>query len=524
MGAFLNSPEGGPWLAAAHRALPRILSAFDTDPLSATRGWGDRFHWAWKLIDFPNSTFQGAAHGLARLLDAGLLPTWLPEKAALCRIATMIEATRNLLRRDGSCEEAFPYESSFCVTALVAFDLLCALDLCGSRLPLHVHEHAAGTLRPMIRFLHRADETHAFISNHLATAAAALFRWARRSGEGRERAEEILDRVLSRQSPEGWFLEYQGADPGYQTLAMYYLADIHACDASDRLAEPLRRSASFLTHFAHPDGSFGGLYGSRNTRFFVPAGLEQLAATEPEAAALCLFMRRSSEAGNTVPLDAIDPGNLIPMWNAWCWAASCASTWTLPETVPLLPCQRSEEIRIRFPEAGIIIDNGPSHYQIINTHKGGVCSAWNKATKCAHHDGGTAARDARERLYTTQAWSPGNRVKETHATCEVEAPLYRLEKKLPQPWQFAVLRTLNCTIMRWRTLGEFVKKLLVRMLITGAETSGAVVRRRIPWGAVPVAEAELLSGEGIKLLPAPGAFSTIHMASQGYWQRQDDAA
>ena len=81
------------------------------------------------------------------------------------------------------------------------------------------------------------------------------------------RVRELLDRILKHQSAEGWFKEYEGADPGYQSLCTYYLADVHRMRPNFDLADPLRESVRFLWHFAHPDGSFGGIYGSRNTRF-----------------------------------------------------------------------------------------------------------------------------------------------------------------------------------------------------------------------------------------------------------------
>ena len=62
------------YLNQVHSVLPRILSLYDTDSSSDTYGMGDRYHWAWGLIDFGNGTYQGAAHGLARLLTHDLLP------------------------------------------------------------------------------------------------------------------------------------------------------------------------------------------------------------------------------------------------------------------------------------------------------------------------------------------------------------------------------------------------------------------------------------------------------------------
>ena len=63
-----------PYLELIHLTLPRLLALFDTDASRETYGMGDRYHWAWGLIDFGNGTFQGAAHGLARLISADLLP------------------------------------------------------------------------------------------------------------------------------------------------------------------------------------------------------------------------------------------------------------------------------------------------------------------------------------------------------------------------------------------------------------------------------------------------------------------
>ena len=200
-------------LEQVHEVLPRLLALYDTNPASTTYGQGDRYRWAWKLIDFGNGTFQGAAHGLARLLRHRLLPEWLAENAARRRIDAMFHGAAALMRSNGSLEEAFPYESSFCVTALVAYDLLSAVEQL---------KPATGTradwlaiVRPMIRFLQGAEESHAFISNHLATGAAALCKWSALTGEpGREQGRSLVASIVAEQHEEGWFREYQGADPG----------------------------------------------------------------------------------------------------------------------------------------------------------------------------------------------------------------------------------------------------------------------------------------------------------------------
>ena len=117
-----------PYLEEIKSNLPRILALFDRDSTSHSHGMGDRYFWAWGLIDFGNGTFQGAAHGMARLWKSGLWPYPTSSVAFVARINAMIHASCRLIRRDGSLEEAFPYEGSYCVTALVSFDFLCTLQ------------------------------------------------------------------------------------------------------------------------------------------------------------------------------------------------------------------------------------------------------------------------------------------------------------------------------------------------------------------------------------------------------------
>ena len=263
------------------RVLPRLLALFDRDPTSPCYGLGDRLYWGWKLIDYPNATHQGAVNGLARLLAANLLPPWLSHRSILERIDSAIAAAGRLVAGDGSLVEAFPKESSFCVTALIAYDILSAAESLRGIVDEGRITAWRSTAAPMIDFLIRNDEHHAIISNHLATAAAALTRAAAAHGHpgAESRAKVFLDRILRHQSPEGWFCEYGAADPGYETLGLCYLADIHCRRPDLRLEDALRRCLGFLVHAAHPDGSFGGHYGSRNTRFVVPGGTFKLSSS-----------------------------------------------------------------------------------------------------------------------------------------------------------------------------------------------------------------------------------------------------
>ena len=83
-----------------------------------------------------------------------------------------------------------------------------------------------------------------------------------------------------------WPLEYDGFDPGYETLGIQYLARYWEKTRDARVLASLRRAVAFFAHAVHPDGSVGGAYGSRHTRLYFPAGFEILAGEIPEAASV----------------------------------------------------------------------------------------------------------------------------------------------------------------------------------------------------------------------------------------------
>lgn len=511
-----------PWLDQIYQTLPRLLSLYDMDPISPTRGQGDRYRWAWKLIDFGNGTFQGAAHGLARLTRAGMLPPWLSEDEVLEYIDLIFFGTGQLMRSNGSLEEAFPNEGSFCVTALVAFDLLSAVELLDSVLTVDKKNKYLETIRPLIVFLKKNDETHAFISNHLATASAALFKWSIIAGEKSRKAQTLLDAILDEQSAEGWYREYEGADPGYMSLCVYYLADISRMTGQERLKESLSRGLDFLAYAAHPDGSFGGEYGSRNTRFYYPAGIAWLASCSSSALGLHIHMAQSVSEMRCVGLTSIDEPNLIPMFNAFAWAAVLekdlqTNTHSLP-----VASDSGKLFQKYFPEAGILFVNRPEYYLAVNVHKGGTCVVCDR-NKGKHDIPGALIQDRKGNFYTTQLPDAASDVVLTDTSLEVVSTFQRVHHDLPSPFQFIVLRSLCLTVMHNPLLLKLIKKILVRMLITGKKSLPVQNRRTIVFNRLVEHSDEILSKVGTmekyEVIKTEVVYRAYHMASSGYWQR-----
>jgi hypothetical protein len=357
--------------------IEHALTLLDRDPFSRTAGCFDRLYWGWKLKDFPDATLQRLVYPLVRyyygvekgLCDEAVFMSW---------IVRVFGHIRRVQHTDGSFDQAFPQEHSHGAAAFLLFDMARTYQIIRDRLDEKTRSEAFETMRRTGDYLATREEEHGFISNHLAGAAAALHALFQVTGEPgyRERAEYYVHTVISRQSPEGWYVEYGGADPGYQTLAIYYLADYYFATGEKTVLESLRKAVDFVSYCTHPDGSFGGEYGSRNTEVFYPGGFARLQKDIPLAGSVLGFMMEKIGAGNTVNLNTVDTGNLAPLLSNYLEAAGYAGEKSGPDREDI-PFRRKPFIK-DFRDAGIVVYNGEKDYAVVGVSKGGVIKEFDK--------------------------------------------------------------------------------------------------------------------------------------------------
>lgn len=501
--------------------LPRILALFDNSKISKTFGIGDRTFWGWKLIDFPNGTFQGAVHGLARLVSFNMLPDYISSASIVNRIVNIIRETDKIIRPDGSTEEAFPYESSYCVTGLVAYDFLSALILLKDRLDEVTFNELTEVVKRLITFLLKNKEEHAIITNHLATVVAALTKWDHIVGsDSSHKINELLKTIYTNQSSEGWYSEYGGADPGYQTLAIYYLADANTFLKSKKLDESLEKSLEFLSYSIHPDGSFGGVYGNRNTRFFYPGGLELLKHKFPICRKILFQMRKSIEEMRVVCLLSMDEQNLIPMFNSYVMAAELIRDNDLKLQDYILPYSDPKTFVKKYSKAGVYFIKTPKGYSWLSLSKGGSFGVYDVESGKSSIDYGSLYEKDGE-YYSTQN-NCAEIVSETESQLKLKTRISKVNQMLPSPLKFIILRLLNIGPMRIKPLGEIVKKILVHLLVTNKKGSIGYIVRTFNYNSESLLVEEHCSVDSLNRIDAINPYYCIHMASQGYWQVSDD--
>ena len=99
-------------------------------------------------------------------------------------------------------------------------------------------------------------------------------------------ANDKFEHIAASQDPEGWFNEYGGPDIGYLSLAIGYLAKYFQKSGNERVLPVLTRAVNFISHFVHPNNTYGGEYASRDTEYLMPDGFEILAPRSETANAI----------------------------------------------------------------------------------------------------------------------------------------------------------------------------------------------------------------------------------------------
>ncbi|WP_141047382.1 hypothetical protein [Aliarcobacter cryaerophilus] len=495
--------------------IQKLLNLYNTDKFSATYGYADREFWGWKTKDFTNATLQGGIHSLAIFLKLGLFEK-NQEIAILEIIDSSILAIEKIKDKNGSLVEAYPSENSFCVTALVAFDILSAINYLDDRLDKNIKQKYFSVVQPLINFITKNGEEHAIISNHLATGVAAIVLWNHLTGDNNQRDKELLQIIYDHQSAEGWYREYEGADPGYQTLCTYYLSCAYEITKDKMLLESLKISANFLSHFIHPDGTIGGLYGSRNTEVFYPAGIVALSGEIEEFALMAKYLEPNGQ--HLLPQN-IDIGNYIPFLNSYALAAlKYDEVKENIEKIDDKPFYAKNEEK-DFKQTGIYLVSNKNYFAIFNYKKGGTLKVFDKNSgKLDIEDGGLFGTLNDGTKFSTQQFDENI----TFQNKKIQANFYKMNESSPNPLNFIILRVLSLTVFRFVFLGNLFKKFIVNMLMTGKnKLDGSVTREFEFLEDKVIVKEEIAQPKNCKDIKHIGKSKAIHMASSGYFISQN---
>ncbi|MEZ6071403.1 MAG: hypothetical protein R3C10_14325 [Pirellulales bacterium] len=384
-------------------------------------------------------------------------------------IAGMRFAARNS-HSDASCDDYYPYERAL---GAAVFSLVAAVSAY-RELQLDDDELRAWLTRRAHWVAEHGESGR--LANHHALAAWGIAQTAAITGslELADAAEARVRQVLYWQSAEGWFEEYGGADPGYQTVTIDVLAKYRRHSGARWLDEPLRRAVAFARHFAHPDGSYGGEYGSRGTYHFYPHGFELLAHDDAAAAALADGWLGAIERGHAaVPGDdRLYAHPLASFIEAYCdWAPR-----RIVEGEPPACAQVSV-----LSDAGFVVVRAADEHTVVSAARGGVVKHF-ASDGAPRSDAGLIVELTDGRVCVSQQhdrsrhwnWRP---TADGGGELTVSGMLEPARFETATPLKQAVLHLGMVSVGRWcRTL---VRRLLQQRLITGRKAVPIEFSRRM---------------------------------------------
>lgn len=508
-------------------AVPRLLGTLNRDPLSPAAGSFDRDHWSWKFRDSPVMTLQMAVAPLASLWSHEWSGNpWARSPRLLSWIELAMRETLRRQGRHGGFETIGPNTWDHGVTLAIVSALASAVESLGPALEPGLRDRTLAAMRRGCGFALDTAEDYAFISNHQALFALAYYRAHALLGDQALRAagDACVAAIIRHQSPDGWYREYGGPDPGYETLGISYLGQCWRLTNDPALLDSLRRSVRFLAHCVHPDGSLGGIYGSRYTTLYYPGGLELLAGQSPVAAGIAAFMRARLDARNVVTPETTDAENAPTLLASYLDAGDACAARSAPASEEPVPGVALDGM-VRFPEAGITVAGRRSYYAITSASKGGVVRVFDRLrASLAYEDAGYVI-DSGGRRWASQMLGCGREVTGLPEEAKSRSRFARVRQTQLTPVGLIVLRLLNLTVFRSLYLGALVRRQIIARLVTGTESTDQYsLERSIHFHEDRVSihdELEVRPPEALLQLTRPRSFTAIHMGSANYFTSQE---
>jgi len=311
------------------------------------------------------------------------------------------------------------------------------------------------------------------IANHeaLITLCLLLAGALLKTGRWEQAAAERLKHVLGLQDEEGWFREYEGCDPGYQTLTISVLAWIGSLRPLPELRSALVRAVDLAAHFMHPDGSYAGEYGSRNTYSFFPHGFELVGRGHPPA----LAVNDRFLAGLAAGRSAAHADDHIVGHHAWNYLLAWRD-YVGTRPAPALPAQG----RAWLPRAGLLVDRRNGWTLIMATNKGGVLKLF-KNDRLVMSDTQFSVLTRHGRRLRNAVGHLVDRY-ETRVTADaisVGGSLGWAKQRRPRALDFLILRVFMLTAGRF--LAGTVRRVLQRLLIVGKRRAPFRFERQVRW-------------------------------------------
>ena len=361
-----------PYLEDILTSSRRILTLMNRNPLDLSSGSFDRNFWHFKTKDFSSAALQMGVGVLAKL--------WaLPEteyhqnKQILKWIELGIDFTQTIQHRDGSFDEWYINERGWAgPTGYIMNSLLDCYELVSEALDKKALKKLKDVILKGILFLEKSTEGH-MLANHIAIAILPLTQ--AKALLNLDELTPCIEKLITSlkanwHQDEGWSLEYDGADPGYQSGTLSFLGKSLKYSSNKEIKEICLKSLEFISYFAYPSGFVGGAVGSRHTVTFFYAGIECFRDT-PLGARLSTFIECGLYHKKQILASDLDDHYMIYRLHELLDADYYFKKITRFKEPCLLPFEQ-ENFKKIYEQAGLYIRKEDHKYSVIALKRGGA--------------------------------------------------------------------------------------------------------------------------------------------------------
>jgi len=494
----------------------RILNATQKDPLADLFGCSDRAYAGWKLKDFPDLSLQYGIYPFALMLGKSTVSAY--DRVLL---SGMVRFWMRGLRHDGSADQCFPGEGSIGPTLYSAHGILSCYDILAGALDQSELIELNQALIRALNFSLSHPENYGTIANHKALFAHAYllgYERLKRPEYLRAYEKEVQEILACYQSEEGWFLEYETADPGYQTQCLHYLTLCARDRADERLKKVILDSIEkFVAYFVFPDGSFAGKFGGRANELVYPYPFFYWSNESPHARQISTFLF-FEKLGKMLPKwHALDFENCIRLGTNYLLSVQEFPSFQPAEQTDLLPFRR--QFSRSWTEAGLHVQSDSVFYITTSLVRGGIFKAVLKDGNDSIEDTGFVLRAKGKKYVSSRVFVTQQPPTAGNGKWQLRLPFLQWSEEFLDPKKTVLLRILAATLLRFSWFADFIKKQMVKRLMQAKVPSPFALQRKVEASPVGLQIEDWIETSGSESLSLSLTTHSIpfHMASAGYF-------
>lgn len=476
------------------KQLPRAMALQDFNPRSRTYGCCDRGYWQYKtLTSFPSSVYQQLALPFAlAFTSAEFANPYYHDQQQLDRAVAAVNSWGQFQHRSGAVDEWYRHEFSYCPTAFTALGMAETLLLLREHMAPVESDACLQSLLKACRWL--TKRFNPVVMNQNLAACGALWNAYRLTDDDQWRRAftRTWERTLEHLDPEGWFLEYDGADLGYTTLALDALAAMHRRGCDEGVLETAQGVCRFVESFIAGDGGdLAGRLGSRGTAHTFPYGLNYFAPQCEAARSAAAHLNRGHETENSLAPHSVDD-----RYFSYFYLPQFAQAATINAAIGETTSPKPEAAN--WPASGFRIQRHERGTVIANTRRQGAFNLI-VSGEPVHHNFGYWIETAAGDRYASCGWNGGDLdvEEDLNGACRARGPFSQVGDKLPLVKGAVPFTVLSEWLLFLEPIAERFQQFVKQRKIVRRTDAPLLFERQVLFG-----EEELTVVDRIEMLDA----------------------